>query len=121
MIELLTNLPDHVVGIAASGEVTADEYESVIIPAIEAKLAAYGRVWVLYQLGPAFTGFTSGALWDDLRLGVAHFRAWEKLAIVTDLDWMGGAIRLFGFALPCPVQIFPNAELAEAVRWIKVD
>ncbi len=118
MIEFIPNLPDDVVGIIASGQVTASDYETVLVPAIESKLAAQGRVRILYQLGPAFTGFTSGAMWDDLKLGVAHLKAWEKVAVVTDVDWIGGATRLFGFAMPCPVKVFPNNEIAEATHWI---
>lgn len=65
MIELLPGLPDPIVGLLASGQMTAQDYESVVIPAIESKLQAHGAVRVLYQLGPAFTGFTAGAMWDD--------------------------------------------------------
>ncbi len=118
MIKLMPNLPDHVVGIIASGQVTATDYETVLVPAIESKLAGHGRVRVLYQLGPAFTGFTSGAMWDDLKLGFAHLKAWEKMAVVTDVEWIAGATRLFAFAMPCPVKVFPNDEIAEATHWI---
>jgi hypothetical protein len=118
MIELLPDLPDHVVGIVASGQVTASDYETVLVPAIEAKLAGHGKLRILYQLGPAFTGFTVGAMWDDLKLGVAHLKAWEKVAVVTDVDWIANATRLFGFAMPCPVKAFSNEKIAEAALWV---
>jgi hypothetical protein len=120
MIELLPNLPDKVVGIIASGQVTASDYENVVFPAIESTLEARGSVRILYQLGPAFTGFTAGAMWDDMKLGIAHLKAWEKIAVVTDFDWVAGAIRIFGFAMPCPVKVFSNNDFAEAVRWISM-
>jgi hypothetical protein len=48
MIALLSNLPDHVVGFIASGQVTAtDYYESEVIPAIESKLKKHGKVSIL--------------------------------------------------------------------------
>jgi hypothetical protein len=118
MIELLPNLPDKVVGIIASGQVTASDYENVVIPAIESTLEAHGSVRILYQLGPAFTGFTSGAMWDDMKLGIAHLKAWEKIAVVTDVDWVAGATHIFGFAIPCPVKVFSNNDFAEAASWI---
>jgi len=34
MIKLLPNMPDHVVGVTASGRVDAADYETVLIPAI---------------------------------------------------------------------------------------
>lgn len=118
MIELIPNLPDHIVGIVASDQVTASDYETVLIPAIESTLARHGRVRILYQLGPSFKGFTSGAMWDDMKLGVSHWTAWEKVAVVTDVDWIAGATRLFGFAMPCPVKVFSNNEIDEATHWI---
>ncbi|MGE5321206.1 MAG: STAS/SEC14 domain-containing protein [Hyphomicrobiaceae bacterium] len=118
MIEPIPNLPEHVVGFTASGQVTASDYETVLVPAIEAALAEHARLRLLYQLGPAFTGFTAGAMWDDLKLGVSHLKAWEKIAVVTDLDWIAGATRLFGFAMPCPVRVFANNAIGEATDWI---
>lgn len=114
MISLIPNMPDRVVGLIASAKVTASDYEIVLVPVIEAKMARYGRVRILYQLGAAFTGFAPGAMWDDFKLGVAHLKAWEKVAVVTDIDWIADATRLFGFALPCPVKDFPTIEVAVA-------
>ena len=118
MLELISDLPDTVVGIRASGQVTAEDYESVLMPAIDARLAQRDRVRVLYHLGADFTGFTSGAMWDDIKLGLGHLKAWEKLAVVTDVGWVAHAVRLFGIAMPCPVKVFPNAEFAAARRCI---
>ena len=118
MIKLLPNLPEHVVGIVASGQVDANDYETVIIPAIESALSSHERIRMLYQLGPEFTGYTSGAMWDDIKVGLGHLKAWERIAVVTDEGWVAGAVRLFGFAMPCPVRVFSNKEFSEARLWI---
>ncbi len=118
MIELLPNLPEHVVGFAASGQVDASDYGTVVVPAIESALKAHGRIRLLYHLGPAFTGFTPEAMWDDMKVGVEHLSAWERIAVVSDKGWVTNAIRLFGFAIPCPVRVFSNAELSKAEGWI---
>ena len=118
MLKRIPTLPDHVVGVVASGEVTADDYETVLIPAIESVLARKGKIRTLYQVGPDFTGFTPGAMWDDMKVGLAHWQDWEKVAVVTDVEWIANATRFFGFAMPCPVKIFGNHEFAEAARWI---
>ncbi len=118
MIQLLPDFPEHVVAIVASGQVNSSDYETVIIPAIETALKAHGHIRILYQLGPAFTGFTPGAIWDDMQVGFAHLKAWERIAVVTDEGWVAGAVRLFGFAIPCPVRVFSNKEFAEAAAWI---
>lgn len=118
MIELLSNLPDRVIGFIASGQVTASDYTSVVIPAIESKLKENRKVRILYQIGPAFSGFTAGAMWDDAKLGIMHLKAWEKIAIVTDVDWIACAVGILRFAIPCPVNVFSNSQMADATVWI---
>lgn len=118
MLELLLNLPDNTVGITASGQVDANDYETVLIPAVEAALKQHEKVRLLYELGSDFTGFTPGAMWDDMKLGIGHLRAWERIAVVTDVNWVANAIRMFGFAMPCPVKVFSSKDRAEAEEWI---
>lgn len=118
MMKLLTHLPDNVVGISASGEVDSKDYETVLIPAIEAALKKHDRIRVLYELTPEFRGFTAGAMWDDSRFGLAHWTAWERLALVTDVHWVANATRMFAFAMPGLIKVFPNSEQTEAEKWI---
>ena len=118
MMKLITDLPEPVVGVVASGKVSAHDYETVLIPAIEAALKTHNRVRVLYQIDAGFNDFSLGAMWDDLKLGLSHLKAWEKVAVVTDSDALAGATKAFSFAIPCPIKVFGNAALAEAKRWI---
>ena len=118
MIEQLPNLPSKVVGFVASGQVTANDYESVVFRAIESKLRQHEKIRILYQISPEFSAFTAGAMWDDAKVGILHLRAWEKIAVVTDIDWIRRAVGIFRFLIPCPVRMFFNGELAEAKDWI---
>ena len=118
MIQLIPDLPTHVVGLIASGHVTAGDYERVAIPAVEEALKTHDRIRMLFQVPADFDGFAPGAVWDDVKMGMGHFTAWEKIAVVTDVDWIRGSIRLFAFLMPCPVKLFANDEMAEATRWI---
>ena len=118
MIEPISGLPEHALGFSAQGQVTGEDYERILIPAVEAALAQSDRLNVLYHLGPAFTGFDGKALWDDTRLGIAHFGAWNRIALVTDTDWLGYAARAVGFVMPGRVRVFPDRELEAAKAWI---
>jgi hypothetical protein len=62
-----------------------------------------------------------GAVWDDLRIGVEHLTRWERIAVVTDLDWLQIAVRAFGFLMPGTHRSFPLDEADEARRWIAAD
>ena len=39
MLQLMPDLPDRVLGVVASGEVSASDYETVLVPAVEAAQA----------------------------------------------------------------------------------
>ena len=118
MMKLLSHLPDNVVGIAASGQVDASDYEGVLIPAIETALQTHDRIRLLYQLGPDLIGFTTGAMWDDAKVGLAHWKVWERVAVVTDVTWVAHATRMFKFLMPGIVRVFSLNEQADAEKWV---
>jgi len=119
MIELLPDYPDNILAIAARDNVTGEDYESVIIPAIDAKVKEHGKIRLLYHLGPEFTGFDASAMWEDTTTGFRHFTDFEKIAFVSDVDWINHLVSAFGFLMPCPVKVFKSSRLAEASEWIK--
>jgi SpoIIAA-like len=118
MIEEIPDLPDNVLGFTAKGTVTANDYESVIIPAVEELFSRKDKVRFLYQLSEDFTGFEASAMWDDTKLGLKHLSGWERMAIVSDIEWVRAAIKIFGLIIPGQVRVFHNKELALATRWI---
>jgi hypothetical protein len=118
MIEMMTGFPDNVVAFTATGKVTAEDYEQRLVPAVESALAKHRKVRLLYHLGDAFDGFEAGAMWEDAKVGLAHLAAWERIAMVTDVDWLRVATKAFGFAMPGEVRVFANAELDAARDWL---
>jgi hypothetical protein len=118
MIEVLTGLPENVIGFSAYGKVTAEDYERHIVPAVEEALAKNDKVRLLYQLGEDFDGFEAGAIWEDAKVGLSHLAAWERIAVVTDLEWLRSVTKAFGFAMPGEVRVFSNAELEGARDWL---
>jgi hypothetical protein len=118
MVEKIPDLADNVLGFTAKGKVTANDYESVIIPAVEGLFSRQGKVRFLYHLGEDFTGFEAAAVWDDMKLGLKHLAGWEKVALVSDVEWIRAAVKVFGLAIPGEVRVFSNREFTEATRWV---
>jgi SpoIIAA-like len=118
MLEIMQNMPDYVVAIRASGQVTGKDYDDVLIPAVESSLKRCGKIRILYQLDRDFSGFTAEALFDDARLGLRHRSAFEKIAVVTDADWIAKSVHFFSLFVPCPVRIFGNHDISIAKAWL---
>ena len=118
MLERIQGLPANVLGFEAKGEVTGDDYESILIPAVEEMLARQKSVRFLYHLGGDFQGFDAKAMWDDARVGLQHLTAWERVAVVSDVGWLCAAVKAFAFVMPGHVRVFNNSELEAARRWL---
>ena len=118
MITSITGLPDNVLGFTAHGEVTAEDYRSVLIPAVEAKLSKVDQVRMLYVLGEGFEGITSAAAWEDTKVGLKHLTQLNRIAVVSSVDWINTSIKAFGFMMPCEVRVFENSDLQDAITWI---
>jgi len=118
VIELLKDFPDNVTALICHGQVTKADYETVLIPDVTERLARHNKVRIYYELAPDFQGYDPGAMWDDAKLGFSHFLSWERLALVTDVDWVKHSVKLFGFLMPAQLRVFPRAEAATAREWI---
>jgi hypothetical protein len=116
----IPDLPATVVGVEAHDKVTAEDYEKVLIPAVEAAEAASsdGKVRMLYVLGPEFPDFTAGAAWEDTKLGLGRIRHWERIAVVGDADWLRRAMNALSWAMPGEVEVFPSDKLDDARAWV---
>jgi SpoIIAA-like len=118
MITPYDDVADKVAAFRASGEVTAADYESVLVPAIEERLRRHQKVNLLYHLGPDFKSFTAGAMWDDAKVGFGHLAAWDRIALVSDVTWVRHMVQVMGFVIPATVRVFRDDQLPEAKRWV---
>jgi hypothetical protein len=117
MLRPLPDLPTGVIGFEAVGEVHADDYRDVLRPAIVAAAEA-GGVRMVYVLGSEFTGYSAGAGWEDTKLGIEHVRAWERVAVVTDIEWVEHLVGGFSWMVPGELRRFALTDLAPAVQWV---
>ena len=118
MLALIPGLPSNVVGVEAYGKVTAEDYERLLVPAVDAARVASpeGNVRVLYVLYD-FLGYPAGAIWEDTFV-LGRFRSWERFAVVCDADWLRTSLRAFAWMMPGEVRAFEPDDLDDARAWI---
>ena len=121
MIERLDGMPTGTLGFRATGEVTADEYRDLLLPAMRAAAEA-GEVRMVFVVGPGFERFEPGALLEDskvgLTLGLGHLSAWKRTALVTDVEWITKTFHMFAWMAPGEVMIRGLDGLEEAKAWV---
>jgi len=116
MLETIAGLPAGVLGFQANGELHADDYRDVLLPAIEAAIQRGEKLRIVLVF-ERFDGLSGGAMWQDLKMGVGHLTQWERIALVTDIDWMTHLTALFGWMTPGELKHFPLAERDAAIAW----
>ena len=118
MFEVMHGFPDDVLAIRGTGRISAEDYRDTLIPEALRRIKQHGSLRMLCYLGPEFEGMTPGAIWADTKLGVQHWGDFGRLAVVTDVEWITNAVRLFAPFFHHPVRAFSNVDLDEARRWI---
>jgi SpoIIAA-like len=117
VITQLRNMPTGTIGFRATGTVTTQDYESVLVPALTAAAEA-GPVRLLYVLDDDLESYTAGAMWSDTRLWAGHRDAWERVAVATDVDWVEKAVKAFGWLMPGRIRVFDDDEVDQAKLWL---
>ncbi|MEV0898682.1 STAS/SEC14 domain-containing protein [Actinoplanes sp. NPDC049802] len=121
MIETLPDLPETVLGFRFAGSVSREEYRTVFLPRTRAALDAGWRIRLLVVVEDDCGWFQPGAFWEDLKFGLGtalrHHALWERIALVSDTEWVSHAASIFGRAMPGEVRVFPRSGLEDAKTW----
>ncbi|MFF0477659.1 STAS/SEC14 domain-containing protein [Streptomyces sp. NPDC004284] len=83
-------------------------------PTVSVMDAAQGSDMRFLLVVRDFGGMTSGAVRQDLKVGVERLRTWKRIALVTDLDRMTRLSAFFGWMTPGGTKAFPLAAREEA-------
>jgi hypothetical protein len=118
MIEALQGFPDNTLAFACHGHVTKADYEQVLVPAVEKALKEHDKVRLYYQIGADFAGIDPGAVMKDMKVGLEHWRRWERIAVVTDVEWIRLTMMAFSFLMPGEMRMFATGEAAQAREWV---
>jgi SpoIIAA-like len=114
MLELIEGLPKNVVGIVATGRVTMQDCQVVLMPAMKKSLKRHDKIRLYYELNSRFPG----SAWDDLDLGLEHASCCERVAIVTDIGWVRLTVKAVRFLIPSKIRVFATVQAEEGRAWI---
>ncbi|WP_321505363.1 STAS/SEC14 domain-containing protein [Breoghania sp.] len=118
MIEQLQGFPENTVAFACHGRLTRADYEKVLIPAVDEAFSRHRKLRLYYEIDGDLEHVEAGAMWSDFKTGLEHWLGWERIAVVTDIAWIGNTISAFTFLMPGEVRLFSVAERDEAKKWI---
>lgn len=121
MLRRIDEMPAGTVGFEAIGDVEDDDWEDVVEPVLRPWIARGDKVRMLYLLGARSREVEGEAMSEDLGFRARHASAFERVAVVTDEDWMRPALSALSFLMPGKAKGFRTADLATAKSWLAED
>jgi hypothetical protein len=121
MLQRMTDMPAGTIGFEAVGEVEDDDWEQAVEPVLRREIADGRDVRLLYLIGPDARDVEGDAMSADAGFRARHATSFERVAVVSDEDWMRPALRALSFLLPGKARGFHVRELDAAKTWLAED
>jgi hypothetical protein len=121
MLKRIPDMPAGTVGFEAIGKVDDDDFERAVEPVLRGEIAAGHKIRLLYLLGPGMREYEGDTLAEDMKFASRHPTSYERVAVVSDEDWLRPALRVLSVLVPGQLRAFPVKELAAATEWLATD
>jgi len=118
-LQLLEEGTGRIVHIRLTGKLTGQDYEH-FVPEVERLIKQYGKIRILMEMHD-FHGWDAGALWEDIKFDLKHFRDIERLAMVGETKWQSGMATFCGPFTSAKIRYFELGQEEQAREWIDDD
>jgi SpoIIAA-like len=119
MFQIMPESEGKVIGLRATGKLTDQDYQEVLIPSLESLINQHGKIRLLCFMDEEFAGLEAGAFWDDAKFFLPHKDDFEKMAIVGGPKWIELIMKLFAPLMKGDVKTFSGEQLSTAWNWIR--
>ncbi|MBH2024195.1 MAG: STAS/SEC14 domain-containing protein [Flavobacteriales bacterium] len=117
MITIIPDTPENVAAFKASGEITREDFENLVIPHVKTKVNTFNELNYLLLLDTDLDNFTAGAWFQDALLGLQNITKWNRAAIVTDKKGVQNFTEIFSVLMPGEFRSFDKDNLYNAICW----
>lgn len=105
-----------VLRVTISGNLSAGDYGPFVAEA-EGLISLWGRLRLLVELHE-IDGFSLGAIWEDLKFDLEHFRDIERLAVVGEKHWHVWMTEICRPFVAGEARFFSRSHIDEARAWL---
>jgi hypothetical protein len=117
MIRVKAEAQKNLLHFICDGPLTHADYKNVIIPTTEAAIKKHKHLRMFCDMRNV-TEIEGRAIWDDFKLGIEHFTAFERFAIISDIWWMGPLVTISRPFFKTELGHFENKDYEEGWNWV---
>jgi len=117
MIKELRNIPNTMVGFVVSDEVTKEDFDSVVLPAVQELVQRTNKLNYLLVVDTSLKNFQLGAWLRDAMLGLNNIDTWNRASIVSDSEGIKWLTELFSKVVPGQFKGFEHNDFDKAIKW----
>lgn len=110
---------DNIVAFRALAEVTREDFQSVVVPAVEKLVKQLNEINFLLVLDTDLENFTAGVWLQDAMIGLKHLGKWNRAAIVSDSEDIISFTNGFSYIVPGEFKGFKKLEFNKALNWVE--
>ncbi len=118
MIKQLKDIPNTMVGFQATSEVTKEDFDKVVLPAVAELVQRIDELNYMLVLDTSIKNFTLGAWIKDALLGLNNLNKWNRAAIVSDSESINTFTDIFSKVMPGEFKGYSPDQLDEAIAWV---
>lgn len=118
MIKELKDTPNTMVGFVVSDEVTKEDFNKVMLPAVSELVQRTDKLNYLLVVDTPLKNFVIGAWLQEAMLGLNNIGKWNRAAIVTDKKGIKRFTELFRKVVLGEFKGFNHSELDKAINWV---
>ncbi len=115
-IELKTDENGRILNVTLSGKLTRQDYQQ-FLPEVERQIGQHGKLRMLVDMHD-FHGWTVGALWEDIKFDMRHYKDIERIAFVGETKWQKGMAAFCKPFTNATLRYFDHNQAAEARAWL---
>jgi hypothetical protein len=108
---------DDYLEVRVTGKLTKDAYQK-LVPVVDQQIREHGKLRILFVMHD-FHGWTAGALWEDTKFDLKHWKDIERLAIVGEKKWEQGMATFCKPFTTAKIKYFDPTQLDAARAWLE--
>lgn len=105
------------VGFLATEEVTHEEFDKIVLPAVSEFVQRTDQLNYLFVLCKPLRHITIGDFMNEALVKLNTQNKWNRVAVVTDSDEIVWVTEVFRKVVPGEFKAFTYDNLGQAIRW----